>query len=237
MRICCPDRSKVPVTTASTSASAAMRFRSTLSPANREADALERTTSDASPLSAFTTASGTLKARNPVSGSSRSSRNGRTSNRVNGATSRGGSESASGLSWPSSMTRSLVDRRMRRDGCVDAHDGRREAVSDPRDGHDQGLAIVGKRLSKKRDVPGQTGFFDEAVRPDRLKEIGLPDDLAGPLDEHQERLEDLRREGDPNAVPHEQRAVGRQDEPAERVAATQFRSAVLHGVGRKRSLL
>ncbi len=66
-----PARSSVPITTRSTSASAARALRSGVSPANRAAVALERTTSDSIRVSDVAIASGRLKARKSVSGSAR----------------------------------------------------------------------------------------------------------------------------------------------------------------------
>ena len=77
-----PARSRVPVTTTSTPASAAMAFRSGASAANRWPAAVERTTSASSPDSEPVIASGTLKARKSISGSGRSTRNGSTISRV-----------------------------------------------------------------------------------------------------------------------------------------------------------
>jgi hypothetical protein len=76
-----PDRSRVPITTRSTSASAASAFRSG-SPPKRTAVALDRTTSDPVPESEVAIASGRLKARKSVSGSGRRMRNGSTTSRT-----------------------------------------------------------------------------------------------------------------------------------------------------------
>ena len=64
-----PERSSVPITTRSTSASAASALRSGASPAKRAAVALERTTSEPIAESEVAIASGRLKARKSVSGS------------------------------------------------------------------------------------------------------------------------------------------------------------------------
>ena len=77
-----PERSSVPITTRSTSASAASALRSGASPAKRAAVALERTTSEPMPESDVAMASGRLKARKSVSGSGRRTRNGSTTSRV-----------------------------------------------------------------------------------------------------------------------------------------------------------
>lgn len=113
----------------------------------------------------------------------------------------------------------------------------REAVSDPRDRDDEGLGFVAKSLAEQRNIPALPGFLDEAVGPDRLQEIGLRDDMAGPLAEHEERLQDLGRQRDPNAIPQKERSVGRQAEAAEDIAGTPVRAGGPHGVNRTLSLL
>jgi hypothetical protein len=77
-------RTSVPITTRSTSASAASDLRSGASPAKRAARALERTTIEPMRESDVAIASGRLKARKSVSGSGRRMRNGSTTRRVSG---------------------------------------------------------------------------------------------------------------------------------------------------------
>ena len=81
-RTCSPERSSVPVTTRSTSASAARALRSGVSPANRAATALERTTREPVPDSDVAIASGRLNARKSDSGSARNDADGNTTRRV-----------------------------------------------------------------------------------------------------------------------------------------------------------
>jgi hypothetical protein len=98
-----PARSSVPMTTLSTSASAARALRSGASPAKRAAVALERTTSEPMRAREVAIASGRLNARKSVSGSGRSTRNGRTTSRVSARASAGvSSRDAPGMARSSS---------------------------------------------------------------------------------------------------------------------------------------
>ena len=79
-----PERNSVPMTTRSTSASAASALRSGVSAGKRAAVVLERTISEPMPDNDVAMASGRLNARKSVSGSGRRTRNGSTTRRVSG---------------------------------------------------------------------------------------------------------------------------------------------------------
>ena len=81
-----PLLSSVPTRTTSTSSAVANADMSAVSPAKRDAAAVERTTSDGSPESAELIASGRLNARNSMAGSGRKRRNGSTTRRDIGRT-------------------------------------------------------------------------------------------------------------------------------------------------------
>ena len=80
------------------------------------------------------------------------------------------------------------------------------------------LTVVTERLAEERDVAGQAGVFDEAVRPHRLEQVLLPDDLAGAPDQDEQRLQDLRRQGDHLTASNQQRTFCRKPELVKRIA-------------------
>ncbi len=95
-----PDRSSVPITTRSTSAVAASALRSGAAASKRPATTLDRTVRNGLADNDVAIASGRLNARKSVSGSARSTRNGRTTRRVSGC-------ARAGVAPPSNPSTSL----------------------------------------------------------------------------------------------------------------------------------
>ena len=95
----------------------------------------------------------------------------------------------------------------------------REAIAALRHCLDEVLPVFGiaQRFSQLRDVHGQVGFFDKAVRPKPLHQLFLLDDMPAALDEGEQRLEHLRLERHGLAVAQQAALLHVQSEVAELV--------------------
>jgi hypothetical protein len=100
---------------------------------------------------------------------------------------------------------------------ADLPDFRDEAVAELRDGFDKpapALAVA-EGLPEGRDVAVQAAFFDEAVGPNLSHESLLLQRPPAVAHEHQENVEDLRRQRDGQVLSQQQALRGVEAEGAE----------------------
>lgn len=82
--------------------------------------------------------------------------------------------------------------------AADMRDGRRKTKALARDGLNEVSTIVrvAKGLPQRPDVLGEIRFFNETVRPQRLHQVFLFNQVTGALDEKHQRVESFGRQGD-----------------------------------------
>ena len=101
------------------------------------------------------------------------------------------------------------DRRLGRQrqglspGAAEPLDGPGEAVADARNRGDPVAAVGGRaeQLAQERDLDGEVAFLDGGVRPCRVHQLGLAEDLARPADQRGEQALAAVADGDGDVVP------------------------------------